>query len=214
MAESKGKTVVSAFTEDQVMRLTGLSLKQLRHWDRTGFFVPSLADEDRSKPYSRLYSFKDLVCLKLLNSLRNEHGVSMQHLRGVKQKLSHLGEDLWSKTKLYVLKKRVVFDNPETKAKEEVLSGQGVLQIALEVVTGDMKAAVTKIRTRDEGKVGKVEAMRSAGNTRAVIAGTTIPVDAIKAFHHEGYSIEEIQEEYPRLTLDDIRAAIAHEDAA
>jgi MerR HTH family regulatory protein len=35
--------VISAFTEEQAARLTGVTVHRLRHWDRTRFFVPSLA---------------------------------------------------------------------------------------------------------------------------------------------------------------------------
>jgi hypothetical protein len=34
-----------AFTADHVARLTGLSNRQLRYWDDTGFFAPALLDE-------------------------------------------------------------------------------------------------------------------------------------------------------------------------
>ncbi|MGN6548624.1 MAG: MerR family transcriptional regulator, partial [Pararhizobium sp.] len=95
--------MISAFTEDHVERLTGLTQRQLRHWDRTGFFSPSFAYEDRRKPFSRLYSFRDLVCLKVLDALRNEAKVPLSHLRIVKDKLAHLGNDAWAKTTLYVL---------------------------------------------------------------------------------------------------------------
>ena len=214
MAQNKENFVIAAFTEEQVERLTGVTLRQLRHWDRTKFFVPSLAYEDRRQPFSRLYSFRDLVSLKVLNALRNDSKVSLQHLRGVKDKLAHLGEDLWSKTTLYVLKRKVVFDNLETRAKEEVLSGQGVLQIPLEVVTGNMKDAVAKIRERDSSSIGKIESKKGIANSRPVIAGTRIPVDAIKAFAAEGYSVEQIRKEYPTLTVEDIAAAINYEAAA
>lgn len=202
-----------AFTEEQVERLTGISVKQLRHWDRSGFFVPSMAYEDRRQAFARLYSFRDIVCLKVLNSLRNDSKVSLQHLREVKSKLSHLGDDAWSKTTLYVLNKRVIFDNPETKRKEEIVSGQGILQIPLKVVAGDMRNAVEAMRKRDTSAVGKIESKRGTGN-RPVIAGTRIPVSSIKAFAEAGYSIEDIMLEYPTLDRADIEAAINFKDAA
>lgn len=214
MASEKNKTVISAFTEAEVERLTGVTVRQLRHWDRSGFFVPSLAYDDRRQPFSRLYSFRDLVSLKILNALRNNSQVSLQHLRGVKYKLAHLGEDMWAKTTLYVLKRKVVFDNPETETKEEVLSGQGVLQIPLVVITGDMTKAVAKMRERDGSSIGKIESKRGIANSRPVIAGTRIPVESIKAFADEGYSIEQIAAEYPTLTSDDIVAAINYGVAA
>lgn len=213
MANRREKNVVAAFTEEQAERLTGISVRQLRHWDRTGFFAPSLAYEDRSKPFSRLYSFRDLVSLKVLNALRNDAKVSLPHLRTVKEKLAHLGDDVWAKTTLYVLNKRVVFENPLTRTKEEIVTGQGVLQIPLRVVTGNMNEAVNAMRQRDADAVGKIEKKRGFGG-HPVIAGTRIPVQAIKAFAAEGYTPEQIQREYPTLTKDDIAAAIAYEEAA
>ncbi|MGO8074034.1 DUF433 domain-containing protein [Rhizobium leguminosarum] len=206
--------VVAAFTEEQAERLTGITVRQLRHWDKTNFFVPSLAYSDRSKPFARLYSFRDLVSLKILNSLRNESRVSMQHLRGVKEKLAHLGDDLWAKTTLYVLNRKVIFDNPETKAKEEIISGQGVLRIPLEIVTGNMSDAVRKMRERDVKAIGKIETKKGLANSKPVVAGTRIPVASIQAFAVEGFTIEQILKEYPTLTEDDIRAAIAYGAAA
>lgn len=208
------ETVVSAFTEDDAERLTGVSKRQLRYWDKTGFFVPGLAYEDRRRPYSRLYTFRDVVSLRVLNALRNEIKVSLPHLREVKDKLLHLGDDIWSKTTLYVVKKRVVFDNPETRAKEEVVSGQGVLQIPLEVVAGDVREAAKALRRRDPSFVGRFERRRGVAHNQEVIAGTRIPVRSIKAFANAGYSIEQIKEEYPTLADDDIRAAIERDVAA
>lgn len=214
MTKHDSANVVSAFTEDHVSRLTGISKRQLRYWDNDGFFVPSMAYEDRSHPYSRLYSFRDVVSLKVLNELRNESKVSLPHLREVKDKLAHLGDDMWSKTTLYVLKKRVVFDNPETKAKEEVVSGQGVLQIPLKVVTGDMKEQVKELSRRDQTVIGKFDQRRGVAHNQLVIAGTRIPVRSVKAFADAGYSVAQIKREYPTLTDEDIRAAIKYDAAA
>jgi DNA-binding transcriptional MerR regulator len=84
MSDRDASVVVSAFTEDQVERLTGVTKRQLRYWDRTGFFAPSLAFEDRSQPFSRLYSFRDVVSLKVLNALRNDGHVPLPQLREVR----------------------------------------------------------------------------------------------------------------------------------
>jgi uncharacterized protein (DUF433 family) len=153
--------------------------------------------------------------LKVLNALRNEANVSLQHLRSVKERLSHLGEDVWAKTTLYVLNKKVVFENPETQNKEEVVTGQGVLQIPLMIVTGDMRRAVDEMKKRDVSSLsGKIERIKGIAGNRPVIAGTRIPVSTIKAFADEGFSAEQIIEEYPTLTLEDIQAAIEYSEAA
>jgi uncharacterized protein (DUF433 family) len=211
---SDSNVLISAFTEDQVARLTGISKGQLRYWDRTKFFTPSLAYENRRTAYSRLYSFRDVVCLKVVNALRNEAKVTLPHLREVKEKLSHLGDDLWSKTTLYILNKRVVFFNPETDRKEDVVTGQGVLQIPLRVVSSDMEAAVKAMRRREESAIGRIERQRNVAANQPVIAGTRIPVRSIKAFADAGYSVDEIRKEYPTLTEKDIRAAIKYGAAA
>ena len=69
-----------AFTAEQVSRLTGLSDHQLRYWDSTGFFRPSLADEPK-RPYGRVYSFRDVVGLRAIAIIRNKHGIPLQELR-------------------------------------------------------------------------------------------------------------------------------------
>ncbi len=213
MKSNPPTVVVSAFTEEQVQRLTGISGKQLRYWDRTGFYAPAFAYDDRGEAYSRLYSFKDLVSLRVLNALRNEANVSLPHLREVKEKLAHLGDDLWSSTTLYVLKKKVIFDNPETRAREEIVSGQGILGIPLSVVTDDMHKAVDRLHQRRDDQLGQVTAHRNIVNNQPVVAGTRIPVRSIKAFADAGYTVERILDEYPTLTADDVRAALEHKAA-
>ena len=214
MTQSALEPVIAAFTEEQAERLTGVSRRQLKDWDRNQFFVPSLAYEDRSQPLSRLYSFRDLVSLKVLNALRNEARVSLHHLRDVKEKLQHLGDDMWARTTLYVLKKRVVFDNPISKKREEVVSGQGVLQIPLVVVTADMARAVGELRQRDVATIGRIDRGRGVAQNKPVVAGTRIPVRSIKAFAEAGFSVEDIIKQYPTLSVEDIKAAIEFTEAA
>lgn len=213
-ATMSSKSLIAAFTEDQVERLTGVSKQQLRYWDRTAFFVPSLAYAERRASHSRLYTFRDVVSLKVLNALRNDASVPLPHLRKVKEKLAHLGDDAWAKTTLYVLNKRVIFDSPDGKSREEVVSGQVILRIPLKVVSGNMEQAVKVMSERDSATVGKIERKRNVVRNEPVVAGTRIPVRSIKAFAEAGYSIAQIRKEYPTLTTQDIRAAIAHRGEA
>jgi DNA-binding transcriptional MerR regulator len=206
--------IISVFTEEEVARLTGITVHQLRYWDRERFFSPSLAYEDRRQPHSRLYSFRDVVSLKVLNQLRNEAGVSLPHLREVKKELVKRGEDVWLKTKLRVLNKRVIFVNPETKKLEEVVSGQRVLEIAIEIEAGDMQTKVRELRQRSTIDVGQFEKKRNRVHNQLVIKGTRIPVSSVKAFHKAGYSVGQIRQAYPTLTDEDIQAAIKLHAAA
>jgi uncharacterized protein (DUF433 family) len=47
-----------------------------------------------------------------------------------------------------------------------------------------------------------------------VVAGTRITVKSIKAFSDAGYSIDQIREQYPVLTAEDIRAALSYRQRA
>ena len=206
-------SVIAAFTEAQAECLTEVSQRQLRYWAAHGFFEPSLAVKDLRA--MRLYSFRDLACLKVLSSLRNQSKISLQELRRVKDRLSHLGDDLWGKTTLYVLGKRVVFKNPETGEMEEVATGQGVLQtIPLRVITGQLETALRAMQERKGEAVGKIERKRGVAQNQAVIAGTRIPVRSIKAFADAEYSVDDILKQYPSLTRDDVKAALAYKDVA
>jgi len=211
MAGSDPNVVIFAFTEEQVERLTGVSVHQLRRWDRTAFYHPEFADENRRTPFSRVYSFKDVVSLQILGALQNDLGISLQHLRKVKEKLAHLGDDKWSRTQLHVVKKEVVFNDEVMGEFRGVLSGQIVVPpIVLGAVKEKLEQAVAQMHSRDKSKVGKIERNRRVASNSWVVAGTRIPVDAIKSFYKAGYTIEKIIAEYPDLTEEDVRAAIDH----
>lgn len=207
------KNVLAAFSEDHVERLTGLSKSQLRYWDRTGFFSPSYAEENRRLAYSRLYSFKDLVALRTLAVLRRQYGVPLQHLRKVADKLAHLEDELWTKTTLYVLNKEVVFDEPGSGRPRAVVSGQYVVGLPLERIVSDTERDVRAFKRRSHDQIGKVVRSRSVSRNAWVISGTRIRTETIRRLHEDGYSREQIRDEFPDLTLEDIDAALEHEEA-
>jgi DNA-binding transcriptional MerR regulator len=207
------QNIIAAFSEDQVARLTGLTKGQLRYWDATGFFAPKFSEEDRRAAYSRLYSFKDVVALRTISMLRNQHDVPLQHLRKVAEKLSHLKDDLWTKTTLYVLKKRVVFHEPDTGLPLEVVSGQYVIgPILLKTIVSDTEKSVEKMHRRDRSKIGQIERNRFVNHNAWVIGGTRIPTAAIRRFKEAGYTNAQILKEYPDLKPSDIAAALLHEE--
>ncbi len=206
--------VIAAFSAEQVERLTGLTKARLTNWDHTGFFAPSYAEDDRRSPYSRIYSFRDVVGLRTLCRLRDEYHVPLQHLRQVAEKLSHLTNDLWSSQVLYVLDKKVVFDETGTGRLREVISGQYVNGIALDQVISDMRIAAEKLLCRRDDQIGAITRSRFVNHNAAVLAGTRIPVKAIREFSEAGYTAKQIIDEYPDLTERDVAAALAYEASA
>lgn len=199
--------LIGAFGEDDASRLTGVSVGQLKAWDRSGFLVPSFRSADAYQPYSRIYSFRDVVALRVLNALRNEHKVSMQHLRKVAQRLAELGNDRWTATTLYVLGRRVVFNDPPTSERREVVSGQLVLDIPLMVVASNMRQAIRDLNRRRGEALGHVVTDRFVLNNRPVFEGTRIPVAAVVSYPDRGCDADAILREYPQLRPEDIEAA-------
>jgi uncharacterized protein (DUF433 family)/DNA-binding transcriptional MerR regulator len=204
------ENVISAFTEEQAERLTGISARQLRYWDRTRYFVPEFASENRRDAYSRLYSFKNIAALRVLNVLRNQHNVPLQHLRKVAIELADMSDEMWLAREMFVLSKRVIFVEPDTDQYREIVSKQYVIGLPLRVVISDTRKDVESLGARDESQIGQVSRGRNIGHNVLVIAGTRVPVATIKRFVEDGHSTEEILKEFPRLTAADVRAAIEH----
>ena len=202
--------LIAAFSEEQIERIVGLSKGRLRYWARTEFFSPSFIEGNERLPYSRFYSFKDMVALRTLEMLRVQNAVPLQHLRQVAKKLAHLKDALWTQTTLFVANRKVVIVNPETGRPEEVLTGQYVLSIPLAKVIEDTKRDVIAFRSRPAETLGQITRTRAIAHNSPIVAGTRIPVAAIVRLVEDGYSVEQVIEEYPDLTPDDVAAALAY----
>jgi uncharacterized protein (DUF433 family) len=200
-------SVIGAFSEEDAARLTGLSIGQLQLWDRSGFLKPSYAPENRRLPYSRMYSFRDIVSLRVLGQLRNTYKVPMQHLRKVSHTLAHLGDAKWTATTLYVLGKRVVFTDPRTNERKEVVSGQRVLDIPLRVAISDTRKAIQELNARGSKQLGKIVQAKFIMQNEPVFERTRISVAAVKRYLAAGFSPAAIIKEFPSLTVEDIDAA-------
>ena len=70
---------MDAYDSKTASSIVGVSLRQLQYWDERDFIRPSvkLADGRGTK---RLYSFHDLICLKVIKDLAY-HGFTLQKIR-------------------------------------------------------------------------------------------------------------------------------------
>ena len=83
------------FSTSQVKDLTGLTTRQLNYFDQTGLLKPSVR-EARGKGSNRLYSFRDLVALRLIAKFRG-YGISLQAIRHAVEYIHRVeGKDLAS----------------------------------------------------------------------------------------------------------------------
>lgn len=201
--------VIGAFGQDEAARLSDLSVGQLRLWDRTGFLRPSYATNDKHLPHNRIYSFRDIVSLRVLGQLRNKLRVPMQHLRKVSEQLSEFGDSKWTATTLYVLGKRVVFTDPRSNQRMEVVSKQQVFDIPLRVAISDTRRAINQMNNRTSGELGHIVQEKFVLQNEPVFDGTRIPVMAVRRYLEAGFDDHQIIKEFPLLTKADIDAARA-----
>jgi DNA-binding transcriptional MerR regulator len=68
------------FTAQQASALTACTHHQLRYWDRVGLVSPTIQRTGGRPGVRRLYSFRDLVALKVVRSLL-DNGMSLQRVR-------------------------------------------------------------------------------------------------------------------------------------
>ncbi|HUF15307.1 MAG TPA: helix-turn-helix domain-containing protein [Acidimicrobiia bacterium] len=69
-----------AFTAEQACRLSNCTHHQLRYWDKVGLVKPSVQPTGGRPGVRRLYSFRDLVALRVVRSLL-DNGMSLQRVR-------------------------------------------------------------------------------------------------------------------------------------
>jgi DNA-binding transcriptional MerR regulator len=128
--------------------LTGCTQRQLRYWDQVGLVKPSVQGTGGRPGVPRLYSFRDLVALKVVRSLL-DGGMSLQRVRrswdflnrraGLDQHLSEV---------------KLVTDGVSifriTRKQREVLDalkeGQMAFFVAIDEIARSVDAGVTQFR--------------------------------------------------------------------
>jgi len=200
--------VISLFSPDQVRRLTGLSARQLSYWDQTAFFQPALPSDDGER-FGRVYSFQDLVGLRVIALMRLR--VPLQELRRVGAWLND-HRDSWVGRQFWIRGRRVYWDDDIGQRVGTRQPQQAEMRVEMDAVTQDMREAIAALRKRDPAQVGQVERRRYTVGHEPIIAGTRIPTRAIWQLHQAGHSYEAIRLEFPRLTDRDITAALESEE--
>lgn len=71
---------MEGFTAHQAFKFTGCTPRQLRYWDTIGLVRPSVQRTGGRPGVPRLYSFRDLIALRVVKSLL-DGGMSLQRVR-------------------------------------------------------------------------------------------------------------------------------------
>ncbi len=144
---------MDGFTALQASRFTGSTGNQLRYWDKIGLVKPSVQATGGRPGVRRLYSFRDLVALKVVKSLL-DGGMSLQRVRRAYEYLrgnAQLEEQL-SSVKLVTDGKSIF---KVTKDDGEILDmlrqGQMAFFIAIDKLAGEVDIGVSEfLRDREQ----------------------------------------------------------------
>ena len=118
----------------------GITYRQLDYWARTGLVEPSIRNAHGSGS-QRLYSFRDILVLKIVRGLLDT-GISLQNIRLAVDKLRDLGVDDLATITL-VSDGRTVY---QCRSNEEVIDllngGQGVFGIAVPGIMKELAGSI------------------------------------------------------------------------
>ena len=206
-ATKPARPTLEAFSIDHAVRVTKLTRTRLIRWDRLGFFSPEyLDDDDRGNPYSRIYSYEDLVGLRMLNSLMVDYHVPLSEIKAAYPAMTAQWTKHWTEIEIGVLKRKIVTDIKGDP--RNITDGQFALKcVPLPSIADEVRRETDKLRTRKKSDVGKFEHHKFVARNATVFKGTRIPVGIVEDFIEAGYSDDAIVAEYPSLTVKDVQAA-------
>jgi DNA-binding transcriptional MerR regulator len=134
-----------------VVKIVGITYRQLDYWARTGLVTPSIQDA-RGSGTQRLYSFQDLVALRVIKGLLDT-GVSLQRVRKAVQHVRALDRPLSGLTLMSDGRGVYEVDSPEAVV-DLLRTGQGVFAIAVDRVWTDLEARLSKPARRTRSASG------------------------------------------------------------
>jgi DNA-binding transcriptional MerR regulator len=144
------KSAISgSFSTSEAARLTGLTARQLDHWDRKGFVRPSV---EKASGYgsARRYSFADIVRLRVAARLR-AGGVPLARIRRCAEALAKLdpAADL-GKARLLVVGTSVLWARSDREVVDLLQDGQLVLVCSLGDAVAEAAGAVARLTRENE----------------------------------------------------------------
>ena len=125
----------------EVCRIVGISYRQLDYWARTDLVRPSVRDAGGSGT-QRLYSFQDLLQLKVVKNLLDA-GVSLQQIRRAIEYLKDTKQSLHGVTLISDGRRIYTPESPEAVV-DLISKGQGVFAIAVDKVWTDLEGTLAK----------------------------------------------------------------------
>jgi DNA-binding transcriptional MerR regulator len=169
MAKGRRPVENSGYRGPQTCKVVGITYRQLDYWTRTGLVTPSIQEATGSGS-QRLYSFNDLLQLKVVKSL-TDAGASLQKVRQAIEYVRNHLEDDWSKVTIVTDGGGVYACTSDAEVVDLLRSGQGVLGaiVAVGKVRDQLAGTLRELRpaTAETGyRPGDVTSGRVPGATR------------------------------------------------
>ncbi len=137
----------------------GISYRQLDYWDRTGLVIPSIQTATGSGS-QRLYSFRDILVLKLVKRLLDT-GVSLQQIRLAVEQLRASGISDLTNTTLMSDGARVYLCTSQDEVIDLLGQGQGVFAIAVGRVLREVEATLVDFAAEEAAVQDELAARRA-----------------------------------------------------
>lgn len=137
----------------------GISYRQLDYWDRTGLVIPSIQTATGSGS-QRLYSFRDILVLKLVKRLLDT-GVSLQQIRLAVDQLRASGILDLTNTTLMSDGARVYLCTSQDEVIDLLGQGQGVFGIAVGRVLREVEATLVDFAAEEAAVQDELAARRA-----------------------------------------------------
>jgi len=148
--------IPGGFSTAEVSRLSGLTPRQLDHWDRQGFLKPSLRQAS-GYGSARRYSFADVVRLRVAARLRAA-GVGLARIRRCAEAIERLGGEAGDLggVRLLVTGSRVLWARSDREVVDLLEEGQLVLVFSLGDAVAETAGAVARLaREADPEEAGE-----------------------------------------------------------
>lgn len=137
---------MEAFSAQQACRLTGCTPHQLRYWDRVDLVRPSIQSTGGRPGKRRLYSFRDLVALRVVRSLL-DNGMSVQRVRRAWDYLRRTADmDAHLSSVTLVTDGESIFHvaHDEAQLIDALREGQLAFFVAIDAITREVEEDVTR----------------------------------------------------------------------
>jgi DNA-binding transcriptional MerR regulator len=198
------KAPLTGFSADVARRVVGISYRQLDYWDTTGLLRPSVK-EAGGKGSRRVYSFEDLVELRVIANLRNL-GVSLPAVRKaaryVRQHFANLVRPLARLALMVDGKSVLVRATNERHLVDATAGGQMVISFAVAPIVDALRGKVTELQAPRKIR------LRAAGRTYIAVltpdlaaGGYSVEVPQLPGVVTEADSLQEAR----KMTADAIR---------